>query len=179
MRILAAILLAGMVGCQQPEPTPDIVPDVAVGPFNDRILTEMLAIHNENRNEPLEINDQLNIAAQKHAIWMAKNTRMSHTGEGRSKPGSRIKAAGYDWTSYGENVAYGQDTPAEVMRVWLNSPGHRRNIKSAAYHDIGIGRMTAANGRIYWCVTFGARGFRSDDGWDESWAMPEFENEEL
>ena len=104
-----------MVGCQQPEPTPDIVPDVAVGPFNDRILTEMLAIHNENRNEPLEINDQLNIAAQKHAIWMAKNTRMSHTGEGRSKPGSRIKAAGYDWTSYGENVAYGLREAGELV----------------------------------------------------------------
>ena len=180
MKSLAVILIVAAIGC--PQPTPPVAPvvevELAVGPFNDRILAEILAIHNANRSEPLAMNDQLNIAAQKHATWMAKNQRMSHTGEGRSKPGTRIKAAGYSWTTYGENVAYGQATPAEVMRVWLNSPGHRRNIKSTAFNEIGIGRAISSSDRIYWCVTFGSQGFGADD-WDESLAMPDFENEEL
>ncbi len=178
MKNLASILILAAIGC--PQPTPPVAPVVevepAVGPFNDRILAEILAIHNANRSEPLELNEQLNIAAQKHAMWMAKNQRMSHTGEGRSKPGSRITEAGYSWSTYGENVAYGQDTPAEVMRVWLNSLGHRRNIKSNAFSEIGIGRAISDRDQIYWCVTFGSTAFSGDE-WDESWASPNFDNE--
>ena len=174
MRFTSLILLAAL-GCPQPTPQP---PVVVVPPPTNIITDQLIKIHNDNRSEPLIENSKLTTAAQQHAEWMAKNQRMSHTGEGRSKPGSRIKAAGYDWSTYGENVAYGQKTPAEVMRVWLNSPGHRRNIKSTAYSEIGIGRAVSSSDRIYWCVCFGSRGFGAD-GWDESWAMPEFENEGL
>lgn len=174
MRFASLILLAA-IGCPQPTPQP---PVVVVPPPTNTIADQLIKIHNDNRSEPLTENYKLTTAAQKHADWMAKNQRMSHTGEGRSKPGSRIKAAGYSWSTYGENVAYGQSTPAEVMRVWLNSPGHRRNIKSTAYNEIGIGRAVSSNDRIYWCVTFGSQGFGADD-WDETWAMPEFTSEEL
>ena len=171
----ASLLLILVAGCSQsPTPAPivpSVVPTVVVQP-SDAIADQLLSIHNENRSNPLAINSQLMKAAQDHADWMAINHRMSHTGDRRSSPGQRIKSAGYDWSTYGENVAYGQSTPAEVMRVWLHSPGHRRNIKSESYDEIGIGYATASNGRIYWCVDFGRRGF-GGDGWDETWATPE------
>ena len=39
----------------------------------------------------------------------------------------------------GENIAYGQSTPEEVMEAWMNSPGHRANILSDRYSIIGVG----------------------------------------
>ena len=141
------------------------------------ITSRLLSIHNHNRSSPLTLNPLLTQAAQKHAAWMASRQRMSHRGDGRTSPGDRIRESGYDWATYGENVAYGQRTPDDVMRVWLASPGHRRNIKSAAYREIGIGYATANSGAIYWCVTFGSRTFAGGElEWDESMAAPELEH---
>jgi uncharacterized protein YkwD len=54
---------------------------------------------------------------------------------------------------HGENVAYGQRTPQEVMRAWMTSPGHRRNILNSRYTQIGVGSVN--NGRsIYWTQVF-------------------------
>ena len=39
----------------------------------------------------------------------------------------------------GENIAMGQITPAEVVRDWMNSPGHRANILDPSYVYIGVG----------------------------------------
>ena len=159
-------------------PKPSILP-YPTAPATTSFIAEIVRIHNANRDptSPLELNSLLTKAAQKHADWMASKRTMSHRGEGFSSPGAMIKLAGYDWNTYGENVAYGQKTPEQVMRVWLGSPGHRRNIKNSAYHEIGIGYATGSNGAIYWCVTFGARGFSGVNQWDEAECCPDFAGE--
>lgn len=146
-------------------------------PSVNSIVQQMVSIHNAHRGptSPLGMNLALCGAAQKHAAWMARKQTMSHRGEGFSSPGMRIKQAGYEWKTYGENVAYGQTTPDEVMRVWMNSRGHRRNIKNSAFREIGIGRAVSANGHIYWCVTFGSRGYSGVNQWDGAECCPEFE----
>jgi uncharacterized protein YkwD len=55
---------------------------------------------------------------------------------------------------YGENVAYGQRDPAEVMRAWMNSPGHRANILNGRYSTIGVGVVVAASGQPYYTQVF-------------------------
>ena len=175
--LIVAMFAVAYMRCDR-EPTPVVVQPsdpTQDTPRLSPVVAEVLKIHNDNRQSPLTINPLLTLAAQRHAAWMAEKSRMSHRGDGGSKAGERIKSAGYDWTTYGENVAYGQETPAEVMGVWLRSPGHRRNIKSGAFNEIGIGVATSANGDLYWCVTFGATTFGADDEWDESEAEPEFE----
>ncbi len=180
--IIAVLSLLSLTGCQPVQPVVDPVEPVVtpapveVKPVTNDTASRLLELHNENRNSTLSINPKLTEAAQKHADWMAAQRKMSHTGEGRSKPGSRIKSAGYDWSTYGENVAYGQPTPEDVVRVWLNSPPHRRNIKSEAYREIGFGFATSSKNQIYWCVTFGSTAFSGDE-WDESWSSPNFDNE--
>lgn len=173
-----ALMLLLPIGCTPQPPVVPPSPPTEPDPLDEKLDTnaKLLQIHNDNRSTPLTQNRELTVAAQKHANWMAANRRMSHRGEGGSSPGTRIKAAGYGWSTYGENVAYGQPTPEDVMRVWLNSPGHRRNIKSSAYADVGFGSATASTGQIYWCVTFGSRGFGADE-WIESQAAPEFEDD--
>jgi len=61
---------------------------------------------------------------------------------------------GIKFSAAGENIAYGQKTPAEVMNAWMNSPGHRSNILSATYNQIGVGVAKAANGTYYWTQMF-------------------------
>lgn len=51
----------------------------------------------------------------------------------------RISAVGFDWSTVGENIATGYETPASVVRGWMDSPGHCANILNPAYREVGTG----------------------------------------
>ncbi|MEU2062610.1 CAP domain-containing protein [Streptomyces sp. NPDC013455] len=101
---------------------------------------------------PLTLNSTLTKAAQAHSADMAAHRNMSHTGSDGSGPGDRITAAGYTWSSYGENVAYGYSTPEAVMAGWMSSPGHRANILNCGFEEIGVGLAQPGS---YWTQDFG------------------------
>ncbi|MER6981598.1 CAP domain-containing protein, partial [Streptomyces carpinensis] len=101
---------------------------------------------------PLTVNAELTKAAQAHSQDMAGHQNMSHTGSDGSSPGDRITGAGYSWSSYGENVAYGYSTPEQVMAAWMSSPGHKANILNCGYKEIGVGLAQPGS---YWTQDFG------------------------
>ncbi|MET8044488.1 CAP domain-containing protein, partial [Micromonospora sp. NPDC005215] len=102
----------------------------------------------------LSIDDKLMTAAQKHSQDQADNKNMSHTGSDGSNAGVRLDRVGYAWRTYGENVAWNQQTPAAVMDAWMNSSGHRANILNCAFTEIGVG-IASSNGP-YWTQVFAA-----------------------
>ncbi|MEV7990090.1 CAP domain-containing protein [Micromonospora sp. NPDC085948] len=102
----------------------------------------------------LSIDDKLMTAAQKHSQDQADHKNMSHTGSDGSNAGTRLDRIGYAWRTYGENVAWNQQTPAAVMDAWMNSSGHRANILNCAFTEIGVGIATS-NGP-YWTQVFAA-----------------------
>ncbi|MET7660883.1 CAP domain-containing protein [Streptomyces sp. NPDC005463] len=116
----------------------------------------VLALVNNERSKagcsPLTMNAKLTEAAQDHSKDMATHRNMSHTGSDGSSPEDRITRAGYSWSSYGENVAYGYSTPEKVMAAWMSSPGHKRNILDCSFKEIGIG---VAQPGSYWTQDFG------------------------
>ena len=61
---------------------------------------------------------------------------------------------GYEYIIIGENIAMGQRTPQEVMTAWMNSPGHRGNILSTAFTEIGVGVAKSKSGSYYWTQMF-------------------------
>ncbi|MFF4490682.1 CAP domain-containing protein [Streptomyces sp. NPDC001544] len=97
-------------------------------------------------------NATLTKVAQAHSADMAAHQNMSHTGSDGSSPGDRLTSAGYDWSAYGENVAYGYSTPEQVMAGWMASPGHRANILNCSFKEIGVG---LAQPDSYWTQDFG------------------------
>ncbi|MGY5125748.1 CAP domain-containing protein [Streptomyces nigrescens] len=101
---------------------------------------------------PLTVNAKLTKAAQDHSKDMADHQNMSHTGSDGSSPEDRITRAGYNWSSYGENVAYGYSTPESVMEGWMTSPGHKRNILDCSFKEIGVGHAQPDD---YWTQDFG------------------------
>lgn len=99
-------------------------------------------------------NDKLATAASRHSADMAARDYFSHTAPDGSDPGDRITAAGYRWSTYGENIAKGQRTAADVMNSWMQSPGHRANILNCSFKEIGVGVQDTSAGPV-WTQNFG------------------------
>jgi uncharacterized protein YkwD len=108
-------------------------------------LQQALRLINNERTRrgvaPLILASKLNCAAQKHARYMSTARRCGHTGSGSSTYVQRIEACGYkSWRYLGENVACGHSTWSAAMRAWMNSSGHRANILSPRFRNVGLGR---------------------------------------
>ncbi len=108
---------------------------------NGTVIELVNCARGQNGLAPLFSNALLEVAAQAHAQDMVTNNYFSHTGLNGSTLGSRVTAVGYNWTAVGENIAQGQSTDYQVFNDWMNSPGHRANILSPSYTEIGVGRV--------------------------------------
>jgi len=99
---------------------------------------------------PLAFHWQLNNAARAHSQWMLDTDTFSHIGVGGSWPGHRMANAGYPFSgswAWGENIALDstagtphlKDMTISSYEGWFLSAGHRHNIMSPEYDEIGIG----------------------------------------
>lgn len=102
-------------------------------------------------------NEALMRAAQMHANQMAAARTMAHEIPGAQWPtlASRLSAVGYRMRASGENIAEGQPSPTAVVAGWMTSPGHRANIVSQNYTEMGAGMATSSTGRRFWVQVFG------------------------
>jgi uncharacterized protein YkwD len=123
-------------------------------------VAQVVALVNKERATagcgPVTEDAQLDKAAQGHSDDMAARNFFDHTNPDGAGPGERITAAGYRWSTYGENIARGQQTPQAVMDSWMNSPGHRANILNCSFKNIGVG-VHDGSGGPWWTQAFGAR----------------------
>jgi RNA polymerase sigma factor (sigma-70 family) len=121
---------------------------------------EVVALLNQERAKAgcaaVTTNGQLRTAAQRHSEDMIARGYFDHTNPDGDGPGERVTAAGYKWSTYGENIAAGQSSPAAVMETWMNSSGHRANILNCSFKEIGIG-IAGPSGGPHWTQVFGAR----------------------
>ncbi len=102
----------------------------------------------------LKINWQLSRVARYKSADMANKGYFSHNSPTYGTPFQMMENFGLRFTAAGENIAYGQRTPAEVMNDWMNSPGHRSNIMSGSFSEIGVGLAKNKNGVCYWTQQF-------------------------
>lgn len=101
---------------------------------------------------PVTWDDRLAQAAAQHVIDMEKNKNFSHLDENGTRLGDRARSAGYNWSYLSENIAVGFDSISELMRAWMESPGHCKNIMSPQAVQMGV----AKKGN-YWVQDFGRR----------------------
>jgi uncharacterized protein YkwD len=100
----------------------------------------------------LLLNEDLNDIAQKHSANMASGrTAFGHSGFNQREKAAKKKIR--NATAFGENVAYGATSGKEVVTMWKNSTGHRRNILGD-YKYIGIGTAKDRRGYIYFTQVF-------------------------
>ena len=112
------------------------------------------SIHGRAR---LRTNPRLMRAAQLHAEQMAHAGQPAHVLPNAAYPRAedRLAAAGYRWRARGENVALGQLSAAAVVDDWMHSRGHRKNILSADFIELGVGVAIDRSGRPYYVQVFG------------------------
>lgn len=126
----------------------------------DSFDQQILNLVNEERAkvgaDPLQINEQLDQAADLHSQDQANINTMSHTGSNGSDMGSRVQDSGYQYSTAGENVAAGYPDAEAVMAGWMGSDGHRENILDPNFEDLGIGYSVGDDGNAYWTQVFGA-----------------------
>ncbi len=125
------------------------------------------------KKTPLKGHRALIRAARAHSRWMARNSAMSHTGDGGSRPVDRARRAGYPsyfvgeniWQSYGRsgrtwksNFRWRSDWQLGKAAVisWMNSPGHKANLLDSQYTHIGVGVAGNKRNRIYLTQKFGS-----------------------
>ncbi|MFF1659306.1 CAP domain-containing protein [Streptomyces sp. NPDC058255] len=124
-----------------------------------RTADEVIALTNAERTAarlpPLAGDLLLTTAAQAHSADMVARAFYSHTAPDGSRPWDRAAAAGSTRRTIGENIACGQRSPAEVVRGWMDSPGHRANILKPDFTHIGIGLAGGGAAGTYWTQLFG------------------------
>ncbi|MCZ7456873.1 sigma-70 family RNA polymerase sigma factor [Streptomyces sp. WMMC940] len=137
-------------------PTPEAPDPEPPLPSGD--VEQVVALVNAERAKagcgPVRSNDKLETAARRHSEDMAARGYFDHTSPDGTDPGDRITAAGYRWSTYGENIARGQQSPSSVMDSWMNSPGHRANILNCSFKELGVG-IHDASGGPWWTQAFG------------------------
>ena len=103
---------------------------------------------------PLRANEKLFAAARGHSANMAKQDKLDHELDEKT-PADRVKAAGYEFGRTGENIAWNQKTPADVLKAWMASDGHQANILNDEYTEIGVAVSANDKGERYWTQVFG------------------------
>lgn len=125
--------------------------DSAVASFEAQVVRLVNQIRQANGLSPLTANWELSRVARYKSQDMADNRYFSHNSPTYGTPFQMIKAFGLSFRTAGENIAYGQPTPQQVVDSWMGSSGHRANILNPAYTQIGVGYVPSGH---YWTQMF-------------------------
>lgn len=104
--------------------------------------------------QPIKANWQVARVARYKSQDMINKGYFSHTSPTYGSPFDMMQSFGIKFSAAGENIAMGQRTPEEVMSGWMNSPGHRANILSPSFTELGVGLAKDSQGRCYWTQMF-------------------------
>lgn len=122
----------------------------------DAYAAQVVKLVNEERAKaglsPLTL--QANVTGAADARVRELEASFSHTRPNGSHFSTALTEAGVQYRGAGENIAYGQKTPEQVMQGWMNSAGHRANILNASFTSIGVGHYRSAAGVDYWTQLF-------------------------
>lgn len=138
---------------QPPAAAPDDVtePSEDVHPYVLRIAE----LVNEERAKaglnPVTLDTVASEAARVRAVEIVSS--FSHTRPDGSSFATALKEQGVSYRTSGENIAWGQHSPEQVMEGWMNSSGHRANILKDSFTHIGVGYYQE-NGVNYWTQLF-------------------------
>ncbi|MCZ2258246.1 CAP domain-containing protein [Sporosarcina sp. G11-34] len=136
------------VPAEKPVETPQ---DASISAIEKAVLDLTNAERQKAGLKPLQTDSKLMNSARQKSTDMASKGYFSHTSPTYGSPFDQMKANGVTYKSAAENIAMGQRTAAEVVKGWMESPGHRQNILTPGFTHIGIGYDKNGN---YWTQQF-------------------------
>lgn len=104
---------------------------------------------------PLRWSAKLQQAASVHSHDMANHNFFNHKSatNGTTLP-ERLRGAGYRYQLAGENIGAGPSTVAQVVDMWIASPGHCVTLMAANFVDLGASCKNNSNSyyKTYWTL---------------------------
>ncbi len=151
---LSLFIIITILSCSPKLSATEPVPGKTVAAAD--MTASILAYVNEHRRSKGLSSLQLLAVASKQAYIHSKDMANRETGFGHEGFDQRMQTIKQNigWiTASAENVAYGQLSAKEVVKGWLNSPGHKKNIEGN-YSFTGIGVYTDRDGIIFFTQIF-------------------------
>lgn len=130
------------------------IPEVTEKNFENQVIQLTNQERAKHGLKPLAANWELSRVARYKSADMRDRNYFSHTSPTYGSPFDMMKSFGVSYRSAGENIAAGQTTPQQVVQAWMNSEGHRKNILSPNYTQIGVGYAVGGSQRHYWTQMF-------------------------
>lgn len=125
------------------------------GNFNQAEAKKLLSLVNKVRKEnglkEVSWNNSLESSAQIRA--KETYTKFNHTRPNGTKYNTAINTK---YKTSGENIAAGQSSATEVFNSWMNSAGHKKNILSPNFTQMGVAVYYDKNStyQYYWSQLF-------------------------
>jgi uncharacterized protein YkwD len=164
------------VGAGASCPDADLAPsDSNLPQIEAAILCLVNGERQDNGKGAVTANSQLKDASLGHSKDMVENKFFAHESPKGTTLVSRVTPTGYipssgEW-ELGENLAFGTGalaTPKAIVQGWMDSPGHRANLLSPDFKDIGIGVVTGVpvegrSGGATYTTDYGVKGTAGSD----------------
>ena len=139
---------------EQPEETPEVTPEVQDQAYAYGLrITELVNEHRAAAGlAPVTYSAKISKAAQVRAVEIEQS--FSHTRPDGRYFSTVFAEHGITYRYSGENIAWGQKSPEEVVTAWMNSAGHRANILNAKFTELGVGYRQNSRGVNYFTQLF-------------------------
>ena len=98
---------------------------------------------------PLRLEARLTRAAEDRAGDMFAKRYFDHVSPDGIQPFTWVRKRGYRYSIVGENLALGYRSSGAVVGGWMRSPGHRENILTAGFDEVGIAISNGSPTRGY------------------------------
>jgi uncharacterized protein YkwD len=139
---LLSVFAAGAGAASQPVRTL-----AAADQLESQVLTELNTIRRRHGLTPLRLSRPLSAAADTHSRAMGTLGFFDHDSRDGSEFWKRVQRfyspEGYGTWSVGENLLWssGNLSAATALKLWMQSPGHRKNILTPRWREIGLSAL--------------------------------------
>lgn len=125
----------------------------APSPDDRQLIDEVFRLLNQHRaangRPALTYDERLGEAIQGHCRHMAEHSFFAHAAPEGAVSEFTARANLCGASAGGENIAYNQRTPADVMATWIRSSGHNQNMLNTGYRRVGICHFQRRWGQIF------------------------------
>ncbi|MEN8699891.1 CAP domain-containing protein [Bacillus infantis] len=125
--------------------------DQSISDMESKVIELTNAERTKNGLSALKADNSLSGVAQEKSDDMQAKNYFSHTSPTYGSPFDMMRDFGVEYSTAGENIAMGQRSAEEVVDAWMKSEGHRKNILSSNFTQIGVGHTGEGN---YWTQMF-------------------------
>lgn len=144
-RLLLGLLLVALLGAAPAAAADCPGADLAPGAGRIAVRSAIICLSNQERSSRgltiLTPEGRLESAAQRYSNDLVGERFFSHVSPSGQQLTDRI-ARYKNWKLVGENLAWGEGTlgtPRSIVAAWMESPGHRKNLLSPRFTEVGIG----------------------------------------